>query len=185
MVDHVEWPVVRKLIVDALTADGPRRLHMIDEAPLEPALKTEIEQLLSACVREMDFEAMALFADTRDRPDPAPANYEFAPGHQIGPYSIVRSLGRGGMGEVYLALDSRLLREIAIKVLRKSATGRPLDESGVVREARAAAQLNHRHIAAVHDVFHEGGRAFIVMEYVRGMTLADYSRERSIDYKAA
>jgi tetratricopeptide (TPR) repeat protein/tRNA A-37 threonylcarbamoyl transferase component Bud32 len=91
----------------------------------------------------------------------------------IGPYRIIEALGRGANGEVYLAEDLRLGRKVAIKTLvapdSKALTGA---RRSVLREARAAARLNHPHIAGVYDVVESPEGAHIVMEYVRGETLA-------------
>ena len=89
---------------------------------------------------------------------------------RLGPYEILSLLGSGGMGEVYLALDPRLGREVAIKVLPSER----MDEERrrrFAQEARAASNLNHPSIVAIHDIGAEGGRDFIVMEYVPGRSL--------------
>jgi eukaryotic-like serine/threonine-protein kinase len=92
-------------------------------------------------------------------------------GTALGPYQILGQLGAGGMGEVYRALDTRLNRQIAIKVLPFNLAD---DEDRVRRfkqEAQAASALNHPHILTIHDIGQEGGVAFIVMEWVHGGTL--------------
>ena len=93
-------------------------------------------------------------------------------GNALSHYRIVSRLGQGGMGEVYLAEDTLLHRSVAIKVIRpeladEAATGR------LVREAQSAAALDHPHICAIHEIGEEGGRRFIVMQYVEGETLAE------------
>jgi tRNA A-37 threonylcarbamoyl transferase component Bud32 len=88
-------------------------------------------------------------------------------------YEIVRKLGQGGMAEVYLATDRMLTRPVAVKVVRdRLAEDRRL-AARFRREARAAAALNHRGIVSVHDVGMDGANPYIVMEYVRGRTLAE------------
>ena len=90
-------------------------------------------------------------------------------GTSIGPYQVLEKLGSGGMGEVFLCQDSRLHRKVALKCL---TTGGPAeDQSAILREARAVARLTHPHIASVYDVLEHEGRAFIVMEYVKGESL--------------
>ena len=92
---------------------------------------------------------------------------------QIGPYRIVQRLGAGGMGEVFLADDTRLGRKVALKTLSVSGDAQPAQtRRKLLREARAAAKLNHPNIAAVYDVVEFGDEAHIVMEYVPGETLA-------------
>jgi len=90
-------------------------------------------------------------------------------GDAIGPYEIREHLGSGGMGHVYLAWDSRLRRRVALKTLRASDSD---TRARLLREARAAARLNHPHIAAIHDVLDTGDAPCIVMEFVEGETLA-------------
>ena len=89
----------------------------------------------------------------------------------VGPYEVLEKLGSGGMGEVFLCRDTRLHRQVALKALTSGAAGDDLRER-VLREARAAARLNHPHIATIYDVVEEGDRAYIVMEYVEGRSLA-------------
>ena len=91
----------------------------------------------------------------------------------IGPYRIVQRLGAGGMGEVFLADDTRLGRKVALKTLSASGDAQPAEtRRKLLREARAAAKLNHPNIAAVYDVVEFDDEAHIVMEYVPGETLA-------------
>lgn len=93
-------------------------------------------------------------------------------GVRIGRYTLIRSIGRGGMGEVFLAHDAQLKRDVAIKVINPHVAGRHEDASAILREARAIARLNHPHIATVYDVLDIDGRAHVVMELLRGETLA-------------
>jgi serine/threonine-protein kinase len=95
-----------------------------------------------------------------------------AAGERIGPYQILAPLGAGGMGEVYAATDTRLRRRVAIKRLTGPATRAAELRRRALNEARAAAQLNHPHIAAVYDVLETDEALLIVMEYVEGQTLA-------------
>ena len=93
-------------------------------------------------------------------------------GTSVGPYQILEKLGAGGMGEVFLGHDPRLERRVALKCLRPAASGTAEGHTRVLREARAVARLTHPHIAGVYDVLEQDGRAFIVMEYVEGISLA-------------
>jgi non-specific serine/threonine protein kinase len=89
----------------------------------------------------------------------------------FGHYTIVRQLGSGGMGEVYLAHDTILSRPVALKLLPSEVSGIPDRMHRFVQEARAAAALNHPHIATIHGLDETDGIRFIVMEYVEGETL--------------
>ena len=95
-----------------------------------------------------------------------------AAGSRLGPYEIQSALGAGGMGEVYRARDPRLDRTVAIKVLPSQVATDPALRARFEREARTVAGLNHPHICVLHDVGHDDGIEFIVMEYLDGETLA-------------
>jgi serine/threonine protein kinase/tetratricopeptide (TPR) repeat protein len=94
------------------------------------------------------------------------------PGTRLGPYEIVALLGRGGMGEVYRATDTRVARTVAVKVLPPEAAANPDRRQRFEREARAVARLNHPHICALYDVGRQRDLEFLVMEYLDGETLA-------------
>jgi protein kinase-like protein len=105
--------------------------------------------------------------------------HDLPPGTRIGPYVLLDVLGVGGMGEVFLGTDTRLHRKVALKRLFSSAAAGEDARAAVMREARAAARITHPNIAAVYDVLEHDGRAFIVMEYVEGESLARrLARER-------
>ncbi len=93
-------------------------------------------------------------------------------GSSLGPYRIVEVLGSGGMGEVYRARDTRLARDVAIKVLRADQQVDPDQQRRFALEARAASGLNHPNILTVHDVGMEGGIPYIVSELVDGVALS-------------
>ena len=125
-----------------------------------------------------------------------------AEGTQFGPYRLLERIGAGGMGEVYRALDTRLEREVALKLVSESylatdvgsgspspvGTPRPHDAPGhgtpqsgghlsherFLREARSAATLNHPNVCAIHDTGEQDGRPYLVMELLRGVTLKQY-----------
>jgi eukaryotic-like serine/threonine-protein kinase len=96
-----------------------------------------------------------------------------ANGVRLGPYAIQTPLGSGGMGEVYRAIDTRLDRTVAIKVLPRNVADSPTRRQRFERETRAISSLNHPHICTLYDVGEENGMPFLVMEYVEGETLAD------------
>lgn len=93
-------------------------------------------------------------------------------GQEIAQYRIVSRLGAGGMGEVFLAQDTRLDRPVALKILSAQLTGDPARQRRFANEARAIAALNHPRIAHIYDLGEAGGVSFIAMEYVNGPTLA-------------
>src|SRR5262245_20420521 len=95
-----------------------------------------------------------------------------AAGTRLGPYEISAPLGAGGMGEVYRARDTRLGREVAVKVLPASLSSNAEVRARFEREARTVSSLNHPHICTLHDVGREGDTDFLVMELMEGETLA-------------
>jgi serine/threonine protein kinase/tetratricopeptide (TPR) repeat protein len=93
-------------------------------------------------------------------------------GASVGPYQIIRQLGAGGMGVVWLAEDTRLNRKVALKTVKSADNDTTEGRQRLMREARAVAALNHPHIAAVHDVLDVDGQVIVVLEYVEGETLS-------------
>ena len=92
-------------------------------------------------------------------------------GSKLGPYEILSPLGAGGMGEVYRAKDTRLDRNVAIKVLPAHLTSDPGLRQRLEREAKAVSKLSHPHICTLHDIGHQDGMDFLVMELLEGETL--------------
>jgi len=98
-------------------------------------------------------------------------------GTKLGPYEIQSPLGAGGMGEVYRAKDTRLDRTVAVKILPSHLSDNPEAKQRFDREARAISSLNHPNICTLHDVGHQDGIDFLVMEFLEGETLADRLRK--------
>lgn len=94
-------------------------------------------------------------------------------GTRLGLYEVVAPLGAGGMGEVYRARDTKLGREVAVKVLPAAVAADPERVARFEREAKVLAALNHPHIAVLHSMEEHGGRHFLIMELVEGETLAE------------
>lgn len=106
-------------------------------------------------------------------------------GSRIGSFIIHAPLGAGGMGEVYLAEDARLQRRVALKVIAPALATDPTAGKRLLREARAAATLDHPNICTVYEVGEADGRSFIAMQYVDGGTLADRLKQAPLELAAA
>src|SRR6266705_7033387 len=100
-----------------------------------------------------------------------------SPGMRLGPYEILAAAGSGGMGEVYRALDTRLDRIVAVKVLASHLSSSPELKQRMEREARAISSLNHPHICHLYDIGSQDGTDYMVMEFLEGETLAERLRK--------
>ena len=164
------WQQIASLYESAVDRDEAMREAFLDEACAgDEDLRCEVESLLRQDVSGvlLDRSLWATAASLLDD------GFEVGPGTPLGPYRIESALGSGGMGEVFRAVDTRLDRTVAIKVL---PTGDARDEqmrARFAREARAIAALTHPHICTLYDVGRHDEIDFIVMEYVEGDTLAE------------
>src|SRR2546430_5342867 len=102
-------------------------------------------------------------------------------GTRLGRYEIRSKIGEGGMGEVYLAEDAELHRKVALKVLPSEVAAHPDRMRRFVQEAKAAAALNHPHIAHIYEIGEHEGVHFIAMEFVDGFTLRQLIHEKQTD----
>src|SRR5436305_1983027 len=167
------WHQIEKLFHSALELPSEARSTFLSEKCLgDDSLRDEVESLLRAHERD------GAFLDV-------PA-YEVAdgllsegwiglsPGQQIGPYRIISLLASGGMGEVYLAHDNRLTRNIALKLLPIDFARDRHRVRRFVQEARAASALSHPNVCVIHEIGQTmEGRHFIAMEYIDGVTLRE------------
>src|SRR5215470_18843144 len=110
----------------------------------------------------------------------SPSELPLRPGSQFGPYRIETSLGSGGMGQVFRALDTRLHRQVALKILHGDSWADPLQRRRLLQEARAASALNHSNIVVVYDIVSDRHLDFLVMEYIAGRTLKELIAETAI-----
>ena len=166
--DPAAWEMAKEVITDALKRPADERAAFVRERCPDPVLRDEIDKMLRAYDEDPGFlETPPHLEGERDE------LADLEPGTRVGPYVIVDRLGRGGMGQVFLSNDPRLHRKVALKCLIASRSLAADDRRGrILHEARAAARVSHPNIATVHDVIEHDGRAFIVMEYVEGESLA-------------
>jgi predicted Ser/Thr protein kinase len=163
-----EWRRVNELFHAALERPAAERASFVGaEAGADAALRDEVLSLIESHSRAGAFlESPAWVPD-----DQSASGARMAPGDRIGAYQIERELGRGGMGVVYLAEDSRLGRKVALKALAPAYTHDEQRRERLRKEARAAARLSHPNIATVFALEEIDGELFIACEYVPGRTL--------------
>ena len=98
---------------------------------------------------------------------------KFSKGETLGHYEIVGQIGKGGMGDVYLAQDTKLDRRVALKILHENLSWKNQAKARLLREARAVAKRDHLNICAIYEISESDDCSFIVMQFVEGETLAD------------
>ena len=190
-----DWQRAKEILEAALARPVHERTQYVAaRCAGDDMLRQEIQSLLTACddlaTGELadDLRRLPSIDRTRSaRPgeDSSLPQPLLASGASVGPYTIGALLGVGGMGEVYLARDPRLHRDVAIKVLPAAFASDPHRRRRFEHEARAVASLNHPNIVAIHDVGLDGGLPYIVMEYVRGDSLQVLVRQEPFPFARA
>ena len=164
------WQQIDSLLDAALERPPEQRAAFLDHACAgDSALRKEVESLLEHDERAVDFIEAPAYADTSTLADEDRPALE--PQKTIGSYKVLGSLGAGGMGEVYLALDTRLGRRVALKLLREGVTRDEDRLSRFRQEARAASALNHPNILTIYEIGQADSIHFIATELVEGQTL--------------
>lgn len=178
------WQQVKEILYPALELEPEQRGAFLDRRcgdDLE--LRREIESLMAAHNKSADrleSPAIALMAEmvvNRGNQDLV--------GGLLGNYQVIELLGGGGMGEVYLARDTRLDRKAAIKLLPDSLTSNNQTKQRFTQEAKAASALNHPNIITIYEIASDNGHDFIAMEYVEGETIRDLLERGRIDTRRA
>jgi hypothetical protein len=172
-----EWEQVRRLFHDALVLPPENRAAFLRlQLGEDHETYREVASLLAAYPAAEGFLS--------DRPGSFATDHDalprFLPGARLGAFEIIGPLGSGGMGDVYRARDTRLDREVAVKVLSRELADDPRSRERFEREARAVSRLTHPHICTLYDVgvtpVENGDAQFLIMELLDGETLADRLR---------
>src|ERR1041385_4260263 len=163
------WQQLKQIFQSALERDPAERSAFLHQACGGNAeLRKDVESLISSHDQAGDsIEIMAAEAATKM----LSAERNSIEGKQIGHYRMLSRIGRGGMGEVFLAQDTRLNRKVALKLLRSDLTGNEDRLRRFQQEAQAASALNHPNILTIHEIGQHSSLLYIATEYVEGETL--------------
>src|SRR5438270_631414 len=178
------WQQVEELFHAALEREPRARAAFLANAcAASPDLLAEVQALIAAHEQSghlIDSSAYAVAAEML-----ADAPLRLVVGQLLGPYRIVAALGAGGMGEVYRARDTRLERDVAIKVLPAAYSGDADRRRRFEQEARAAGALNHPNILALYDVGNQDGLSYVVSELLEGETLGERLKGAALAQRTA
>src|SRR5688572_12175015 len=178
------WEQVKALFQAAVERPSAERAQFLRAAAGgDQLLRHEVESLLRAddpdaaltnLLQQQDASSRSESIDTNDSSlDDTRTQTGSSIPTTIGPYRVVGLLGAGGMGEVFRARDSKLNRDVALKLLPTAFASDPDRLARFRREARALAALNHPHVGAIYGIEESDGRQALVLELVEGVTLAE------------
>src|SRR5215510_5990418 len=165
------WQQIDGLLHEALQLKPVERAAFLErECAGDDELREELESLLASSIRAGAFLEANAVEDAADLLIHTQSENVLTP-FEFGPYVIQKLLGTGGMGEVYLAQDTRLDRKVALKLLNPVLANDKAGRTRFLREARLASVLDHPNICTVHEVGEIDDRPFIAMQYIEGQTL--------------
>ena len=167
---HEGWQRVREIFDSAIRREPAERQDYVNRVCGEDKqLLREVESLLSSLDHSDKFLETAAIAHVAD----LIGHSAFEKGKRFGHYEITRKIGAGGMGQVYLAQDLKLDRQVAIKILNRELSRDESNLKRFVREAKAASALNHPNIIVIHEIGESEGVHYLVSEFIEGKTLRD------------
>jgi serine/threonine protein kinase len=176
-VTREQWARVNALFHDALACPPAERVAWLAGVTSDPAIAREVLALVAAHESDAAFLESPAVAETMAA-EPAPVSLI---GRVIGPYEVEREIGRGGMGVVYLARDTRLGRPVALKAVTRGGADQAA-RARLQREARAAASLAHPGIATVYALEELGDECYLITEYLQGRTLREELADGPLPY---
>src|SRR4029079_16392081 len=175
------WQQISRIFNKAISLDGEERTAFVaDECGVDQSLRSEVDKLIAAhnnpsaekFIGGLAAEAAAPLLLNDDDLEPSPK--VLADGQQLGSYVILEALGAGGMGEVYLARDSRLGRTVALKVLTPEISRDERRMKRFRQEAKVASSLNQPNILTIYEFGEVEGLTFLATELIDGETLRDH-----------
>ena len=171
------WLQIKELFHEALVCEPAQREEfLVAKCAGDEPLRTEVESLLSSLEEDDGFIEAPVGDLAAELLGTNRSTYET--GHQIQNYRIERQIGSGGMGEVYLAQDTKLNRNVALKLLPPHFTVNPDRVRRFEREARAASALSHPNIVTIYEIGQADTTHFIATEFVDGKTLRQLINEK-------
>ena len=178
----INWQKVREVFDSALSRPPEERAEYLERACGEDkTLLSEVRSLFDSLESAESFLEKPAVAAVAENIEPCEKKLE--KGARLGHYEILGQIGAGGMGEVYLARDTKLDREVALKILNEKFSRDEANLNRFIREAKAASALNHPNILVIHEIGASGDSPYIVSEYVKGQTLRDFLTEKHLSLR--
>ncbi len=175
-----KWQKVREIFDSALRCKPEERPQFVAEACGEDqVLLAEVKSLLLSLDNSESFMETPAVAKVADVIEPETAKLEN--GRCFGHYEIIKQIGAGGMGEVYLARDKKLDRNVAVKILNERFSSEESNLNRFIQEAKAASALDHPNILVIHEIGDSDGKHYIISEYIKGKTLREFLKERTLN----
>src|SRR5438132_11114715 len=176
------WERAKDVFEQAIAiAPGERATFLGHVCSGDEIVRREVEELLRSLDNSEEFMERPAVNEVASEIVGKREKLEY--GQKLLHYKIISSIGEGGMGEVYLAQDTKLVRKVAIKILPAASTSSQEANQRLLREAQSAANLDHPNICTIHEIAESDGRRFIVMQFVEGENLAQKIKNGSLDFQ--
>ncbi len=181
--EQEKWHRVKDIFDAALRQKPAEREQFIsDECAGDESLFNEVRSLMSSFGKAEDFMEKPAAADvTQNNYLTGEQTQKLEQIKNFGHYEIIKLLGIGGMGKVYLARDTKLKRQVAVKILNEKFSRHESNLRRFFQEAQSVSSLNHPNILVIHEIGEDAGVNFIVSEFIEGKTLREILREKSLN----